>query len=250
MKNNIADFKAWCEGKTGFPFVDACMREMKETGFMPNRGRMTTASFLIYTINIDWRWGAEFFEHNLIDHHVGSNYVNWQMASGIGWNPMSIVFNAVRQSFKYEPDPLFIKKWIPELENCPDRLVHTPWDWPKLRNQKNVDCYLTPIRPRNHFLYTKVKVTPAIENQVTKWEKGPKAETVFEKRSDLLNMNVISPVDVKDPPVKTTHKSKWKKQPKIEQFFENISHNLSKSMKRNLDISDNDFPSLSQKVKK
>ena len=125
VKNDEKDFKAWCEGKTGFPFVDACIREMTKTGFMPNRGRMTTASFLIYTLQTDWRYGAEFFEHHLIDHNVGANYVNWQMASGIGWNPMSIVFNAVRQSLKYEPDPLFIKKWVPELENCPDKLVHT-----------------------------------------------------------------------------------------------------------------------------
>ena len=123
VKNKEADFKAWCEGKTGFPFVDANMRELVETGWMSNRGRQNVASFLVYKLGIDWRWGGEFFEHHLVDHNVGANYVNWQTIAGIGWQGRDNVFNVVKQSIQYEPEVDFIVKWCPELIDCPKAYI-------------------------------------------------------------------------------------------------------------------------------
>jgi len=162
--NNKDDFSAWCQGKTGFPLIDASMRELLATGWTSNRGRQNVASFLIYHLGIDWRWGAEWFEHCLIDHQVGANYVNWQTIAGIGYQIRDNIFNCIEQGVKYEPGPKYYKKWIPELSDCPSQYIHTPWDCPK-DNSANFDPSLwrqKMIRSPTIFHYDKTELQTEI----------------------------------------------------------------------------------------
>ncbi len=120
-------FETWTRGETGFPFVDAFMRELAATGFMSNRGRQNVASFLAKTMGIDWRWGAAYFEAQLIDYDPASNWGNWQYVAGVGTDPRDRVFNVVKQGRDYDPDGIFVKRWLPELAFLTDGRVHTPW---------------------------------------------------------------------------------------------------------------------------
>lgn len=115
--NNESEFKAWCEGKTGFPIVDAGMRELNATGFMHNRVRMIVASFLVKDLLIDWRWGEAYFAKKLLDFDLSANNGGWQWAAGSGCDaaPYFRVFNPVEQTKKFDPTYEYIKKWIPEF---------------------------------------------------------------------------------------------------------------------------------------
>ncbi len=115
--NNESDFEAWCSGKTGFPIVDAGMRELNETGFMHNRVRMITASFLCKDLLIDWRWGERYFAEKLLDYEMSSNVGNWQWAAGTGCDaaPYFRIFNPQSQLEKFDPELKYVKKWVPEL---------------------------------------------------------------------------------------------------------------------------------------
>lgn len=116
-RNNEAEFKAWCEGKTGYPIVDAGMRELNQTGYMHNRVRMIVASFLTKHLLIDWRWGEAYFAKKLLDFELASNNGGWQWAAGTGTDaqPYFRVFNPDSQTEKFDKDLKYIKKWIPEL---------------------------------------------------------------------------------------------------------------------------------------
>jgi deoxyribodipyrimidine photo-lyase len=116
-RNNANDFKAWCEGKTGYPIVDAGMRELNATGFMHNRVRMIVASFLTKHLLIDWRWGEAYFAEKLLDFDLAANNGGWQWASGSGCDaaPYFRVFNPYLQTEKFDPDHEYIKQWVPEL---------------------------------------------------------------------------------------------------------------------------------------
>jgi deoxyribodipyrimidine photo-lyase len=116
--NNEAEFKKWCEGKTGYPFVDAGMRELNATGHMHNRVRMIVASFLCKHLLIDWRWGETYFATKLLDYEQSSNVGNWQWAAGCGVDaaPYFRIFNPTEQIKKFDKDLIYIKKWIPELQ--------------------------------------------------------------------------------------------------------------------------------------
>jgi deoxyribodipyrimidine photo-lyase len=116
--NNETHFKAWCEGKTGFPIVDAGMRELAETGFMHNRVRMITGSFLVKDLLIDWRWGEAWFAEKLLDYEQASNVGNWQWVAGCGCDaaPYFRVFNPELQAKKFDPHNAYIRQWIPELD--------------------------------------------------------------------------------------------------------------------------------------
>lgn len=116
-RNNEAEFKAWCEGKTGFPIVDAGMRELNATGFMHNRVRMIVASFLVKDLLIDWRWGEAYFAQKLLDFDLSANNGGWQWAAGSGCDsaPYFRVFNPTEQTKKFDPEYKYIKKWIPEF---------------------------------------------------------------------------------------------------------------------------------------
>lgn len=116
-RNNEHEFKAWCEGKTGFPIVDAGMRELNTTGFMHNRVRMIVASFLVKDLLIDWRWGEAYFAQKLLDFDLSANNGGWQWAAGSGCDaaPYFRVFNPTEQTKKFDPKYEYIKKWVPEF---------------------------------------------------------------------------------------------------------------------------------------
>ena len=120
-------FERWATGTTGFPFIDANMRELNRTGFMSNRGRQNVASFLTKNLNLDWRLGASYFESKLIDHDVGSNWGNWAYNSGVGHDPRDRYFNILSQADRYDGDGAYVKHWLPELQELPADQVHTPW---------------------------------------------------------------------------------------------------------------------------
>lgn len=118
-RNNEKEFQAWCEGKTGYPIVDAGMRELNETGFMHNRVRMITASFLVKHLLIDWRWGEAYFAEKLLDYDFAANNGGWQWAAGSGCDaaPYFRIFNPTAQTQKFDPELRYIKKWVPEVSN-------------------------------------------------------------------------------------------------------------------------------------
>jgi len=115
-RNNEAEFRRWCEGNTGYPIVDAGMRELNETGFMHNRVRMITASFLVKHLLTDWRWGEAYFGEKLLDYDLASNNGGWQWAAGSGCDaaPYFRVFNPELQAKKFDPDETYIRQWVPE----------------------------------------------------------------------------------------------------------------------------------------
>lgn len=120
-------FEAWCQGQTGYPIVDANMRELQTTGFMSNRGRQIVASFLTKNLGMDWRAGAEWFESLLIDYDPASNYGNWTYAAGVGNDARGFrYFHLPTQARNYDPDAQYIKHWLPELKSIPARLAHFP----------------------------------------------------------------------------------------------------------------------------
>ena len=117
-RNNEKEFEAWCQGMTGYPIVDAGMRELNETGFMHNRVRMITASFLTKHLLIDWRWGEAYFAKKLLDYELASNNGGWQWAAGSGCDaaPYFRIFNPYIQTKKFDPELKYVRKWVPELE--------------------------------------------------------------------------------------------------------------------------------------
>jgi deoxyribodipyrimidine photo-lyase len=118
-RNDENEFGAWCRGKTGYPIVDAGMRELNETGFMHNRVRMITASFLTKHLLIDWRWGERYFAEKLLDFELSSNNGGWQWAAGSGCDaaPYFRVFNPELQTKKFDPGLKYIRRWVPEFED-------------------------------------------------------------------------------------------------------------------------------------
>ena len=116
--NNETDFQKWCNGQTGYPLVDAGMRELNETGYMHNRVRMVTAGFLCKHLLIDWRWGEAYFAKKLLDYELSSNNGNWQWAAGTGCDaaPYFRIFNPIEQLKKFDKNRIYVKKWIPELD--------------------------------------------------------------------------------------------------------------------------------------
>ncbi len=127
--NDPEDRSAWENAETGYPIVDACIRQLKSEGWMHNRGRMITASFLVKHLLVDWRAGEEHFMQHLLDGDPASNNGGWQWTAGTGTDaaPYFRVFNPILQSRRYDPYGAFIRKWIPELGNVPDRFIHEPW---------------------------------------------------------------------------------------------------------------------------
>ncbi len=127
-ENNDSYFQAWMDGKTGFPIVDAGMRQLNTTGWMHNRVRMIVASFLTKDLLIDWRWGEQYFMENLLDGDLAANNGGWQWAASTGCDPQPYfrIFNPWLQSYKFDPDGKYIKKFIPELKNIRTQSLHEP----------------------------------------------------------------------------------------------------------------------------
>lgn len=130
-ENNEEHYRAWCEGKTGYPLVDAGMRELNRTGFMHNRIRMLTASFLTKHLLIDWRWGERYFAQKLLDFDLASNVGGWQWAAGCGNDaaPYFRIFNPYTQQSKFDPNDLYIKRYVDEYGSStyPDPIVEHKW---------------------------------------------------------------------------------------------------------------------------
>ena len=124
--NNLSFFKKWCDGDTGFPIIDACMRQMNNTGFMHNRGRMIVASFLTKDLLIDWKWGEKYFASKLLDYNISANNGGWQWASGSGTDaqPYFRIFNPWSQSKKFDNECTYIKKWVNELKDVENKHIH------------------------------------------------------------------------------------------------------------------------------
>jgi deoxyribodipyrimidine photo-lyase len=124
-----ARFAAWCEGRTGYPLVDAAMLQINRTGFMHNRLRMVTASFLCKDLGIDWRWGERYFARQLNDYDFAANNGGWQWASSSGCDaqPWFRIFNPVTQSERFDPDGAFILHYLPQLAGLPPKALHAPW---------------------------------------------------------------------------------------------------------------------------
>lgn len=127
--NNPDYFQAWCDGKTGFPIVDAGMRELNATGLMHNRVRMIAASFLVKDLHVDWRWGERYFARHLLDYDPCVNNGNWQWAASTGCDaqPYFRIFNPWLQQLKFDPDCRYIYRWIAELQAFPVKAIHQ-WD--------------------------------------------------------------------------------------------------------------------------
>ncbi|WP_010231593.1 DASH family cryptochrome [Gillisia marina] len=135
FKNNRNHFEKWCRGLTGIPFIDAHMRQLNETGYMSNRGRVNCSSYLIHDLKIDWTWGAAYFESKLIDYDVSANWLNWHVQA------YEIYYtNPVNQSNKYKAQE-FIRKWIPVLSDYDDLKVLIPWEFEITEYPKPIEIY-------------------------------------------------------------------------------------------------------------
>ena len=141
--NNEDDFTAWCDGRTGYPIVDAAMRQLVYTGWLPNRARLIVASFLVKDLLVDWRWGARRFMEHLIDGDAAANTGGWQWTAGTGGDaaPYFRVFNPILQAQTFDPGGLYIRRWLPELQRVPKRFIHKPWTMP-VDVQREANCII------------------------------------------------------------------------------------------------------------
>jgi deoxyribodipyrimidine photo-lyase len=122
-------FQAWKDGQTGYPIVDAAMRQLNQSGYMHNRLRMISASFLVKDLLIDWRWGEQYFAQKLLDYDMASNVGGWQWAASTGCDaqPYFRIFNPITQSRKFDPEGQFIRRYVPELASLDKQAIHAPW---------------------------------------------------------------------------------------------------------------------------
>jgi deoxyribodipyrimidine photo-lyase len=136
-------FRAWCDGQTGYPVVDAAMRQLAQTGWMPNRARMIVASFLVKDLLIDWRWGEKWFMEHLVDGDPAANNGGWQWTAGTGTDaaPYFRIFNPITQGKKHDPDGHYIRRWVPELSEVERAAIHEPWKM-ELETQQRVRCII------------------------------------------------------------------------------------------------------------
>ena len=142
--SHLKNYQKWCEGSTGFPIVDAGMREMNQTGFMHNRVRMIVASFLVKDLLIDWRWGEKYFAQTLIDYDPSVNNGNWQWVAGTGSaaQPYFRIFNPWSQQKKFDPECIYIKKWVPELADLTPKSIHA---WDEEKDHAECEKYPPPM---------------------------------------------------------------------------------------------------------
>lgn len=137
--NDETKFVAWCEGRTGYPLIDAAMRQLNQTGYMHNRLRMVVASFLVKDLHIDWRWGERYFAEKLVDFDLAANNGGWQWAASTGCDaqPWFRIFNPITQSKKFDSAGKFIRRYVPELLHCAEKWIHTPWLMPLTEQQSS-----------------------------------------------------------------------------------------------------------------
>lgn len=163
-------FVAWKEGRTGYPLVDANMRELAATGYMSNRGRQNVGSFLCKNLGIDWRMGAEWFESQLIDYSPASNYGNWNYVAGVGNDARGFrFFNITKQSRDYDADGSYVRHWLPELGDIPASKIHEPW---KLTAQEQSQHGLTIGKDYPSPIVDLFKSAKANEQKYQAWENA------------------------------------------------------------------------------
>ncbi|MCA1978938.1 MAG: DNA photolyase family protein [Thiobacillus sp.] len=147
--NPPGHFEAWADARTGYPLVDAAMRQLNQTGYMHNRLRMVAASFLVKDLLVDWRLGERYFADTLIDYDLAANSGGWQWAASVGCDaqPWFRIFNPVTQSEKFDPHGKFIRRYLPELARVPDKFIHAPWTLPASEHSRYGvgDAYPLPI---------------------------------------------------------------------------------------------------------
>ena len=139
-RNDPDEFAAWCNGRTGYPIVDAAMRQLSQTGWMHNRARMIVASFLVKHLLIDWRWGERWFMQQLVEGDPAANNGGWQWTAGTGTDaaPYFRIFNPTTQSKKFDADGTYIRHWVPELADIPIQYIHEPSKMPlEVQQQHN-----------------------------------------------------------------------------------------------------------------
>jgi deoxyribodipyrimidine photo-lyase len=138
-RNDEAEFAAWCTGRTGYPVVDAAMRQLVTSGWMHNRARMIVASFLVKDLLVDWRWGERFFMHHLVDGDPAANNGGWQWTAGVGTDaaPYFRVFNPTLQGSKFDPEGAYVRRYVPELASVPAKFTHEPWKMPPEAQHKS-----------------------------------------------------------------------------------------------------------------
>jgi deoxyribodipyrimidine photo-lyase len=143
--NSKSDFENWCNGTTGYPIVDAGMKELNQTGYMHNRVRMVTAGFLCKHLLIDWRWGEAYFAKKLLDYELSSNNGNWQWAAGTGCDaaPYFRIFNPIEQQKKFDNQNQYINKWIPNFDS--DNYIKPIIEHKYARNRA-MEAYKTALR--------------------------------------------------------------------------------------------------------
>jgi len=153
-------FAAWCEGRTGYPLVDAAMLQLNQTGYMHNRLRMVAASFLVKDLGIDWRWGERYFARQLNDYELASNNGGWQWAASTGCDaqPYFRIFNPVTQSEKFDASGKFIRRYLPQLGKLSDKEIHAP---PKMANYPVPIVQHDEARKKTLARYAVVKIGPA-----------------------------------------------------------------------------------------
>ena len=146
-REDLRAFERWVNGETGVPFIDANMKELKHTGFMSNRGRQNVASFLVKDLNLNWTWGASYFESALIDYDVCSNWCNWNYVAGVGNDPReNRYFNILSQAKRYDPKGEFIRHWLSDLKEVPNQMIHTAGDLkPKERSSYKMNGFPTAM---------------------------------------------------------------------------------------------------------
>ncbi|WP_285616488.1 deoxyribodipyrimidine photo-lyase [Kineosporia sp. NBRC 101677] len=150
-KDAEREFKAWKEGRTGWPLVDACMRQLVDEGWMHNRGRLVVGHFLCKTLYLDWRWGAQFFVDHLIDGDTANNTMNWQWVAGTGTDSrFNRILSVSSQAERYDPNGDFVRRYVPELSDVPGAKVHAPWKLPTdVRKQLNYPEPIVDVREGN-----------------------------------------------------------------------------------------------------
>ncbi|ORX90230.1 cryptochrome [Basidiobolus meristosporus CBS 931.73] len=179
--------KAWIHGETGIPWVDANMRELRNTGYMSNRGRQNVASFLAKDLRVDWRFGGEWFETHLLDYDPCSNYGNWQYGwfsvAGVGNDPReNRHFNMIKQAKDYDPEGKYVAMWCPELRDVPVEHIHTPWKMPHDVQQK-ANCVIGRDYPEPIVLQEVWEKHVARPPKDTKKSSGNPNERVSKKDS-------------------------------------------------------------------
>jgi deoxyribodipyrimidine photo-lyase len=147
--DSIRDLEAWKNGLSGYPIVDAGMRQLRETGWIHNRIRMITASFLCKDLLINWQEGEKWFMEQLVDGDSASNNGGWQWSAGTGTDaaPYFRIFSPVLQGKKFDPNGNYVRRWLPELVDVPEKYIHTPWEMP-LDLQSKISFFVGKTYPK------------------------------------------------------------------------------------------------------